>query len=77
MNALDKLTKQEQNISALVAQGWRTTKIAQELYISPRTVESHLNHIFDKLGISSKTEAIFYVWQTNSATSVNFDKSSD
>ena len=46
MNALDELTKQERNVLDLVAQGWRTTKIARELFISPRTVEnSSLSHL--------------------------------
>ena len=34
--------------------------IAQHLGISPRTVEGHLNHVFDKLGIGSRTELVHY-----------------
>lgn len=67
MNAKQELTKQEVKVLALVAQGWRTAKIAQELYLSPRTVESHLAHVFDKLGVSSRTEAAIYALQTNLA----------
>ena len=75
MNAMDELTKQERNILGLVAQGWRTPKIAQELYISPRTVETHLNHIFSKLGVSSRTEAAFYIWHDSSAVSIKIGRS--
>lgn len=70
MNDRDKLTNQERNVLALVVQGWRTAKIAQELFISPRTVETHLRHIFEKLGVSSRIEAVLYTLQANSPVSV-------
>jgi DNA-binding NarL/FixJ family response regulator len=72
MNAREELTKQEVKVLALVAQGWRTAKIAQELFISPRTVESHLARVFEKLGVSSRTEAAIYALQTNLAISAEF-----
>ena len=65
MNARDELTKQERIVLTFVAQGWRTAKIAEELFISPRTVETHLAHIFEKLGVSSRTEAAIYALRTN------------
>lgn len=65
MNARDQLTRQEANVLALVTQGWRTAKIAEELFISPRTVETHLAHIFQKLGVSSRTEAAVYALRAN------------
>ena len=60
MNAINDLTKQESAVLALVAQGRRNSEIARELYISLRTVESHLYHIFQKLDVSSRTEAAIY-----------------
>ena len=36
------------------------TKIAEELYLSPGTIETHLAHIFIKLDLSSRTEAAVY-----------------
>jgi DNA-binding NarL/FixJ family response regulator len=60
MSVNDDLTRQESNILALVAQGKRNTEIAQELYLSIRTVESHIYRIFQKLKISSRTEAAIY-----------------
>ena len=63
MNYADELTKQEANVLALVARGWRTAKIAEELFISPRTVETHIGHIFQKLGVTSRTEAAIYAVQ--------------
>lgn len=65
MNAVTDLTKRERNVLALVARGWRTARIAQELYLSPRTVETHLAHIYSKLHVSSRTEAAVYAFQAN------------
>lgn len=58
---LDELTNQERVVLALVAKGWRNSRIASELSISIRTVESHLTNIFGKLNVKSRTEAALYV----------------
>lgn len=65
MNTRDELTKQERVVLSFVARGWRTAKIAQELYLSPRTVETHLAHIYSKLDVSSRTEAAVYALKAN------------
>ncbi|MAS37851.1 MAG: hypothetical protein CL610_27900 [Anaerolineaceae bacterium] len=65
MHARDELTKQEKIVLTLVARGWRTAKIARELYLSPRTVETHLAHIYSKLDVSSRTEAAVYALRAN------------
>jgi DNA-binding NarL/FixJ family response regulator len=57
MTPLNGLTNQEKVVLSLVAKGWRNMKIASELCISIRTVENHLYHIFDKLNVSTRTEA--------------------
>jgi ATP/maltotriose-dependent transcriptional regulator MalT len=49
------LTEQELQIAAMAAQGLSNREIAQRLYISPRTVGSHLYRIFPKLGVTSRT----------------------
>lgn len=64
MKSLSDLTNQERRVLALVATGRRNVKIAFELCISTRTVENHLYHIFDKLGVSSRMEAALYALQT-------------
>ncbi len=57
MEIIRQLTRQEIAILSLLATGRRNANIANELCISTRTVENHLYHIFDKLGVSSRTEA--------------------
>lgn len=53
---LDALTASEHRVAVLAASGMSNREIAQELFISPRTVEFHLRQIFAKLGASSRTE---------------------
>ncbi|MEO8391746.1 MAG: LuxR C-terminal-related transcriptional regulator [Chloroflexota bacterium] len=60
MNTVVDLTRQERTVLALVARGSRNAEIAQELYLSIHTVESHLHRIFKKFEVSSRTEAVFY-----------------
>lgn len=68
MKSLTELTRQERKVLALVARGRRNAKIAHELSISTRTVENHLYHIFDKLGVSSRTEAALHALSTGLLT---------
>jgi DNA-binding NarL/FixJ family response regulator len=49
-----RLTPQELQVAQLVATGASTKSVAAQLYLSPRTVDSHLRQIFSKLGISSR-----------------------
>ena len=50
----ESLTPGEREVVKLVAAGLRNTEIATRLYVSRRTVETHLTHVFAKLGISSR-----------------------
>jgi DNA-binding NarL/FixJ family response regulator len=51
------LTPREAEVLALVATGQSNREIARTLTISERTVERHLSNMFDKLSVSSRTEA--------------------
>lgn len=55
---LDHLTRREEEILALLAQGYVAKEIAQKLFLSYATVRTHLHHIYEKLHVSSKTEAV-------------------
>jgi predicted ATPase/DNA-binding CsgD family transcriptional regulator len=49
-----QLTAREREIACLVAAGLSNRQIAEKLFISRRTVDAHLEHIFGKLGITSR-----------------------
>jgi non-specific serine/threonine protein kinase len=51
-----RLTRREQDVAALVAQGMSNSQIAATLVISVRTVETHVQHIMDKLGCSTRAQ---------------------
>ncbi len=52
----EALTATEQRIVALVAEGLTNPEIGRRLFISPRTVQSHVAHVFTKLGLTSRVE---------------------
>ena len=56
----DGLTEREIEVLRSVAQGLTDAQVAERLVISPRTVHSHLNSIYSKLGISSRSAATRY-----------------
>ena len=51
-----RLTRREQDVATLVAQGMSNRQIAAVLVISVRTVETHVQHIMDKLGCSTRAQ---------------------
>jgi HD-GYP domain-containing protein (c-di-GMP phosphodiesterase class II) len=54
------LTEREAEVLCLLAQGRNTPQIAQTLDISKKTVEHHLAHIYDKLGVTCRTAAVVH-----------------
>jgi two-component system, OmpR family, phosphate regulon sensor histidine kinase PhoR len=54
-----RLTTRERDVLAMISQGCSNKRIARILEISPETVKSHVRRIFLKLGVTTRTEAVF------------------
>ncbi|NLX36108.1 MAG: response regulator transcription factor [Chloroflexi bacterium] len=55
---IEALTERELEVLRLAALGHSNREIADQLYVSPRTVQSHMANIFGKLNVGSRTEAV-------------------
>jgi DNA-binding NarL/FixJ family response regulator len=58
--SFENLTEREIEVLQLAGKGITNREIADSLSISHRTVQAHLSHIFNKLGVGSRTEAVVY-----------------
>ncbi len=54
---LEPLTEREQQVLAMLAVGASTKAVARALDLSPNTVKTHTRHLFEKLGVRTRTEA--------------------
>ena len=63
----DALSKREQEILDLVVQGSTNREMANALFITETTVKVHLRHIYEKLGVRSRTEAAVRALEDDSA----------
>jgi DNA-binding CsgD family transcriptional regulator len=55
---LTTLSQREREVAILAAQGYTAREIGEHLFIGERTVETHLAHVYAKLGISSRLELV-------------------
>ncbi|MBO1329826.1 LuxR C-terminal-related transcriptional regulator [Streptomyces sp. VRA16 Mangrove soil] len=55
---LDRLTRREREVAALVHQGMSNRTVAEHLVISKRTVDAHVEHILAKLGFASRSQIV-------------------
>ncbi|MFN8222632.1 MAG: LuxR C-terminal-related transcriptional regulator [Gaiellales bacterium] len=54
----DDLTESEQAVAAAAARGLKNREIAEQLFMSPKTVEAHLSRAYRKLGVHSRAELV-------------------
>jgi DNA-binding NarL/FixJ family response regulator len=63
-----RLSTRENEVLGLIARGLSNQLIADELVISVRTVERHINHIYEKIGVHSKAQATAFALRHRSVT---------
>ena len=59
------VTPRETEVLSLLSKGLRTSEIAEALHLSSNTVSTHLRHVFRKLGVGSRGEAVFEAMRMN------------
>ena len=59
----EDLTARERDILGLLAKGYENQRIADELFISLKTVKTHVSNILSKLEVSDRTQAVGYAFQ--------------
>jgi DNA-binding CsgD family transcriptional regulator len=57
------LTRREVDVLQLAAKGLTTSQIADRLYISPKTADHHIQHIYGKIGVSTRAAAALWAIQ--------------
>jgi DNA-binding NarL/FixJ family response regulator len=57
------LSGRERTVLGLLAKGWSTRRIAQELHVSVQTVRTHVQNVLTKLGVHSKLEAVAFAFR--------------
>ncbi len=61
--ATDALSDRERDVLGLMGHGYNNTRIAETLFISEGTVKNHVTHIYDKLNLRTRAEAVAWAWQ--------------
>jgi len=61
----NKLSKRESEVLTEMAKGKTNKEIAETLFVSEKTVKTHVSHIFAKLQVSDRTQAAIYAMQNN------------
>ena len=61
--ATSALSDREREVLRLMGRGHNNTRIAETLFISEGTVKNHVTHIYDKLNLRTRAEAVAWAWQ--------------
>ncbi|MDG0844100.1 response regulator transcription factor [Staphylococcus equorum] len=61
----NKLSKRESEVLAEMVKGKTNKEIAETLFVSEKTIKTHVSHIFNKLQVTDRTQAAIYAMQNN------------
>jgi DNA-binding NarL/FixJ family response regulator len=57
---LTSLTAREREVLAGLGQGWSNARLAEELFVSEKTVKTHVSAVLRKLGLNDRTQAALF-----------------
>jgi DNA-binding CsgD family transcriptional regulator len=77
VTGVESLTASERRIAELVADGRSNPQVAQALFVTRSTVESHLRNIFRKLDVTSRQQIVSRLAQKSSLTVNDANRSPD
>lgn len=61
---IESLTPREREVVTLIARGFKYREVADDLGISQKTLETHMKHVFDKLGVAGRSEVTRLAFET-------------
>lgn len=65
LEVIDQLTPREREVVMLIAQGYTYRQVASKLGMKVKTLETHMAHIFQKLGVATRAEVSFLAYETD------------
>jgi DNA-binding CsgD family transcriptional regulator len=65
------LTHRELEVALLAARGMRTADIARLLFVSPRTIDAHLSHVYAKTGTGNRVRLVNWLLEQAPAADTN------
>ena len=70
---LEELSEREREVLVEIAHGWSNAEISERMFIGAATVKSHINHLFTKLGVRDRAQAVAFAYESGLVQPGNAD----